>query len=65
MLRGLSSTHSRGALVMTTGLVSQASTMPGISSFPAWAKMLVGSVSEMPSAHLATVLLVAGATITV
>jgi len=50
---------------MTTGLVSQASTMPGTSSFPAWAKMLVGSVSEMPSAHLATVLLVAGATITV
>ena len=43
----------------------EAKTMPGIDSLPAWANMLVGSVSLIPRAHLATVLLVAGATTTV
>ena len=52
-------------LVTTTGSVSHANTMPGMPSLPACANMLVGSVSLMPNAHLATVLLVAGAITTV
>ena len=59
--RGRSVTQSCGDRVTTTGSVSQANTMPGMPSLPACANMLVGSVSLMPNAHLATVLLVAGA----
>jgi hypothetical protein len=65
MRRGRSVTQSCGALVTTTGSVSQANTRLGMPSLPACANMLVGSVSLMPSAHLATVLLVAGATTSV
>ena len=65
MRRGLSVTQSCGDLVTTTGSVSQAKTMPRMPSLPACANMLVGSESLMPKAHLATVLLVAGATTTV
>ncbi len=65
MLRGRSVTQSCGARVTTTGCVSQAKTRPAMPSLPAWANMLVGNVSLMPNAHLATVLLVAGATTSV
>src|SRR6476619_2621085 len=54
-------TQSCGDFVTTTGSVSHANTMPAMPSLPACANMLVGSVSLMPKAHLATVLLLAGA----
>ena len=65
MPRGRSSYQLRGPWVMTTGALSQAKTMPGMPSLPACANMLVGRVSEMPRAHFATVLDVAGAMTTV
>jgi len=65
MRRGRSVTQSCGDFVTTTGSVSHANTMPGMPSLPACANMLVGSESLIPNAHLATVLLVAGAITTV
>jgi hypothetical protein len=65
MFRGISFTQPCGPIVTTTGSVSHAKTIPGIPSLPDCASMLLGSESEMPMAHLATVLLVAGAITTV
>ena len=52
-------------MVIISGAVSQAKTMQGTRHLPAWAKALVGSVSEIPCTHLATVLEVAGPTTSV
>ena len=54
-----------GASVSISGALSQANTMAGTRHFPACAKTLVTSVSEMPTTHFATVFEVAGATTTV
>ena len=63
--RGYTVTQSLGDSVSICGAVSHANTMDGIRHLPACAKMFVGSVSEMPATHLATVFEVAGAITTV
>src|SRR6185437_716426 len=62
MRRGQTLTTPPGALVSSSGAVSQAKTIAGMRHLPACAKTLVASVSEMPQTSLATVLEVAGAT---
>src|SRR5262249_12105484 len=65
MRRGKTLTIPPGAMVSSSGAVSQAKTIAGIRHLPAWAKTLVASVSEMPATHLATVFEVAGASTSV
>ncbi len=48
MRRGYTLTIPFGAMVSSSGAVSQAKTMIGTRHFPAWAKTLVARLSEMP-----------------
>src|SRR5262249_32193918 len=48
MRRGNTLTMPPGAMVRSSGAVSQAKTMIGMRHFPAWAKTLVARLSEMP-----------------
>src|SRR5690348_1897490 len=59
--RGYTFIMPLGASVSSSGAVSQANTMDFTRHFPACAKTLVASVSEIPSTHLATVFEVSGA----
>src|SRR5579872_7492339 len=65
MRRGKTFTSPPGAMVRSSGAVSQAKTIEGTRHLPACAKTLVASVSEMPVTNFATVFEVAGATMRV